>query len=375
MKHKSKLKKKEVKENLIKEKLKSKKQNGITLIALVITIIVLLILAAVSIATLTGENGILTRANEARTETEVAKEDELRRLTALEAATNLENKEYKDKNEDTVTIPAGFAVSQVEGENTLADGLVIIDNKGNEFVWVPVENINNFICKDGYADGSRQPQISAGVMSEPYINADSIEIEEYNKMKDSVEKNKGFYIGRYEAGTSTQRMSNTGIKDKAVVQKDAYVYNWIKWGNNMINDTEGGAVQLARNFYKEEGYTSVISTLTYGVQWDATMQFFDNNFLNRNCNSDSYVVDSTNKGNYSGILSKTGLNDDYKEKNIYDMAGNVWEWTMQACGSNSRVYRGGAYGHTGNTYPSSRRGFNFNDGVDDVGFRISLYIK
>ena len=83
-----------------------KNQKGITLIALVITIIVLLILAGVSIATLTGENGILTRANEAKTSTEQAEEDELRRLTALEAATNLENQLYKDKNEDTATIPA-----------------------------------------------------------------------------------------------------------------------------------------------------------------------------------------------------------------------------------------------------------------------------
>ena len=54
--------------------------SGITLIALVITIIVLLILAGVSIATLTGENGILTRANDAKTSTELAEEDELRKL-------------------------------------------------------------------------------------------------------------------------------------------------------------------------------------------------------------------------------------------------------------------------------------------------------
>ena len=86
--------------------------HGITLIALVITIIVLLILAGVSIATLTGDNGILTRANEAKENTEQASEDELRRLTALEAATNLENQPYTDKNGDTATIPAGFAVSQ-----------------------------------------------------------------------------------------------------------------------------------------------------------------------------------------------------------------------------------------------------------------------
>ncbi len=125
--------------NMKGEKDKNMRNKGITLIALVITIIVLLILAGVSIATLMGENGILTRANDAKTRTEDAKEDELRRLTALEAATNIENTTHTetitqtgtDGTEETktvtITIPAGFAVSQVEGENSVEDGLVIID--------------------------------------------------------------------------------------------------------------------------------------------------------------------------------------------------------------------------------------------------------
>ena len=71
------------------EKLLVYNKNGITLIALVITIIVLLILAGVSISMLTGDNGILTQAQNAKKETEEAQEDELRKLTALEAATNL----------------------------------------------------------------------------------------------------------------------------------------------------------------------------------------------------------------------------------------------------------------------------------------------
>ena len=117
-------------------------ERGITLIALVVTIIVLLILAGVSIATLTGDNGILTQATKAKEETQQAKEDELRRLTALEAATNLENKTIIDKStgkDVPVTIPAGFAISQVEGENTVKDGLVVIDSNENEFVWIPVD--------------------------------------------------------------------------------------------------------------------------------------------------------------------------------------------------------------------------------------------
>ncbi len=61
-----------------------RKNKGITLIALVITIIVLLILAAVSIATLTGENGILSQANKAKEETRGANVDETIQLWKIE---------------------------------------------------------------------------------------------------------------------------------------------------------------------------------------------------------------------------------------------------------------------------------------------------
>ena len=110
------------------------RNKGITLIALVITIIVLLILAAVSIATLTGDNGILNQAQRAKEETKIATDEEQRKLAMAEAATNLENTTYQE-----ITIPAGFAPTRIEGESKVEDGLVIIDSEGNEFVWIPVE--------------------------------------------------------------------------------------------------------------------------------------------------------------------------------------------------------------------------------------------
>ncbi len=177
------------------------KNNGITLIALVITIIVLLILAGVSISMLTGENGILTQAQNAKEETEKAQEDELIKLTALEATTNLSNTIYKDKNEQTVTIPAGFAVSKVEGENTVEDGLVIIDSKGNEFVWIPVSSEDEYkrnldyedsdVSKNAYADTNYLPD---------GIKCTDSSITEEQKEKEIVLKAGGFYISRYEAG-------------------------------------------------------------------------------------------------------------------------------------------------------------------------------
>ena len=118
--------------------LKKKENKGITLIALVITVIVLLILAGITISALSGDNGILTKAQEAKTKTEQAAEEELRRLAQTEAATHFEEYEYIDANGEKVDIPAKCAVSQVKGEDTLKDGLVIVDSNGNEWVWIVV---------------------------------------------------------------------------------------------------------------------------------------------------------------------------------------------------------------------------------------------
>ena len=274
-----------------KEKNQKKREEGITLIALVITIIILLILAGVTIATLSGPNGILTRANDAKTETEESKEDELRRLTALEAVTNLENTTHTDNStgeEKTVTIPAGFAVSQVEGENTIEDGLVIIDSKGNEFVWVPVEYEKNedgtdnfdevFVRRAGYSHQNPQDMTNYGEANaeEKNVEIDGTEtgvaessttVQEAVDMYASVKRNEGFYIGRYEAGTTDKRTSGAGTEDSVLVQEGKNVYNYVGWSNNndMSIDT-GGAVQLARNFAGENGYKTVTSTLCYGMQ-------------------------------------------------------------------------------------------------------------
>ena len=124
-------------------KLKLKERRGISLIALVITIIVLLILAGVSIAMLTGTNGILTQANNAKQATEESTEKEKRQLSQVEASTHLENYDYTDVEGNTATIPAGFAVSNVKGENLVSKGLVIIGTTGNEYVWIPCTTDSN----------------------------------------------------------------------------------------------------------------------------------------------------------------------------------------------------------------------------------------
>lgn len=116
----------------------------------------------------------------------------------------------------------------------------------------------------------------------------------------------------------------------------------------MMQEKEG-AVELSKNFDTQRRYTSVTSTLIYGVQWDAIMQFMDTKYKNEEGNLTSYIANSTRKGNYDedenindwrGNPTVTGASADYAEKNIYDLAGNYWEWTMESYNANVRTIRG-----------------------------------
>ena len=125
--------------------------------------------------------------------------------------------------------------------------------------------------------------------------------------------------------------------------------------------------------YTKSETCGVTSTLCYGVQWDAVMQFLDSSYVKADGKCSSIVSNSTRKGNYSGSISTTGY---YAEKNIYDLAGNVYEWTMEAYDSSYRVGRGGGYGGYGSRYPASYRS-SFTpdyDYADTVGFRVALYL-
>ena len=356
-----------------------KENKGITLVALIVTIIVLLILAGVTIAMLSGEDGVLNRAKQAKEIHEEAAEKELRRLTQMEASMNTENHDYYDKNKDKAVIPAGFAVSQVEGENTIADGLVIIDKNGNEFVWIPVNENNTFERRPGYAEGVLQDISRFAEVDETGTNS---KVEENQEIKDeaiamysSVTTNGGFYIGRYEAGIESETPRENGdaiTEDRVVVQKDKNVYNWLGWSDSRVmTDITGGAVELARNFAKEQGLdtTKVHSTLCYGVQRDTALNFIDPGYQ-------GYAQDSTGKGNYYvSSFIKTGTNDNYKLKNIYDMAGNVYEWTMEVEDDNKRIRRGGGYTNKGWNVPASYRSSLYTtDKAASIGFRISIYL-
>ena len=310
---------------------------------------------------------------------------------------------FKDGNGNVAVIPKGFMVSGYEDERIIKDGLVIYqidssqniewteENKQglqetyNQFVWIPVDNYSEFIIRSGYSKDSKQSLTDYGEADNNGTNSmitESVKTqEEAQQMYTSVEIYGGFYIGRYEVGRD-----NSG---NVVIKKGASVYNNIPWSaNGQMQETdnvEGGAVELSRNFDTLNNYTSVTSTLIYSVQWDAVMKWMEN-IENPNATGTltKYIQNSTGMGwysnNYGNTIHQTGTDVDSNKSNcvnnIYDLAGNVFEWTMESYNTDRRVIRGGYYDGTGYEYPASRRSNNVPSSTySRFGFRIALYLK
>ncbi len=347
----------------------NKPKQGISLIAIII-IIVAIIVSATSVIVLVNNN------QKAENEEIKTEESDIPNLSEKgenkeEEKTNVAVNDTKKDYTTAPTIPNGF--EHVKGTE-VATGYVIRNSiDGNEFVWVPVEDISDFVREEGYCYGELQTYVklsngTIGNASEPLnydeVTANSSETEEYNAMKTSVEKYKGFYIGRYET-------SNNG---SGVAQSKANQEPWtsIKWGNSMT-DLNGGAVEKARAVYPVQNAIKdkdAVSTLVYGVQWDATVRFIKTNYP-------EIEKDSKEYGNYDTFsIINTGSNESYKLNNIYDMAGNCYEWTMEAAGSGGRVGRGGFFYNLGTDHPVSYRSYNLPTfGNDNSSFRLALYIK
>ncbi len=459
--------------------MEKRKTKGITLIALVITIIVLLILAGVSIATLTGENGILTRAQTAKTETEKASEEEQLKLAAMNAAMNTKKYDYEtgEKDEDgnpiKVPIPSGFAPTEIKGESTVEEGLVITDAEGNEFVWVPClkngeteEKRKNAVKYE--KDSNKEDNNLAQKWNNKYLEKQDqyINYKDWRDNggdEDSVEKYGGFYVARYEAGIPSNatgiyaskaedeyKTSSTTPSKNVTTYKPVSKKNNQSW--NYISQTN--AEKVSANMYA--GNSSVTSQLIDSYAWDTIVEWMSkevndigskstdygnyndsiklksdglyaehvlifNNGTEQavdwcpatkykkglitlgkgeifNCNNWENFLDfsNTNKytsASYDGRIYKeiaTGLCEETKIKNIYDMAGNMWEWTtetgdhqatkpdeMPITKGKCAVLRGGSFADDGSGRPvSGRYGGDSTEAANvRLGFRIVLYIK
>ena len=196
-------------------------------------------------------------------------------------------------------IPAGFkAINQEQditidetakwGErNAYLSGLVIEDEKGNQFVWIPVENMQLFHTTDWQRNEPTE-QINA-----TYLEPMEEERQAYETMKQKVQKYGGFYVGRFETGDGdiTEARTTTRNSDNMVIQKYAQVYNYVPFMSTTIDRREvTGARELALKFGNQNQYQTVTTSVLYGVQWDAILRFL--------VSEENPVNDSTSWGNY-----------------------------------------------------------------------------
>ena len=392
------------------------RNKGITLIALIITIIILLILVGVSI-NLAIKGDLFGSAEKAvsGTNEKTAQEqsrvdelmDELGRVEEQQRQDNLpgtrvtENTKYVS-NGKTAWIPKGFTVSGIKSEQSINKGLVIYDipegttpdwsnpdsvkTKYNQFVWIPVEvkstdtenSIASFYMSEwaeNTATGGERTTGLDAVYTEPYSYDTTNNYDQTNgianqitELTKSIYKYGGFYIGRYEAGSTTERTSSSSQTAEFVVQQDKYPYNYVKWGKSM-SDVSEGAVYLCNNLYTPTntnyGATSMLCT---GASWDSMVDFIkdsnhsvtDSSTWGNYKNAETYtinrgkyavyldgtvgnfqdVVNEYSKEKSTSILLTTGATERNSSKNIYDVAGNCSELTTESCRSNYRNYRG-----------------------------------
>ena len=453
------------------KKQKLKESKGITLIALVITIIVLLILAGVTIATLTGDNGILTKAGDAKTQTEQAKEDENLKiaiagsygtdgkLNLKDLKDNLENQgiDYDKNNtgfplevtvngeqkkidengnvtvklesvadsktkgtvfddvttlEDTygnqVKVPKGFKIAN-DSATDVTGGIVIEDATytntiGSQFVWIPVGTGENAIKKanketvdialgryeftknsDGTVTTSEysESEFSDRDYTEETVSSRENAIaKDIEKFKTSANSNHGYYIGRYEAGVvdynssvstnnsnyATNWTGYTGDNIKLVCKKEQQVWNYV---------TQNKASKLSRDMYGSEA--KVTSDLINSYAWDTAIVFIQkcgtesNSSTYSKTDGDSSRSTSAPQTTGTNILNATKKVD--KQCNIFDMAGNCWEWTTETRDNPNRpcVYRGGCCDYRCG-YPSNRGHYTTDGAVIYTSFRPLLYL-
>ena len=379
-----------------------KNKKGITLVALVVTIVVLLILAGVSINLVLGNNGIIVKAKDAETKSAEASQNDLKGMNGLVSemegalagsgsgnGNTGSGNNFVTKNTEVtypdgkVWIPEGFKVAD-DSASTVQGGVVVEDKDRNQFVWVPVATIADY-KRTAYSPNVATEETDTATNSIK-INYSSSNSDYFTEAmpedeKTSVETYKGFYIGRYEAGDKesteahTLRSSNDVTKTVTIKANQA-PYNYV---------TRAQAKSLAEGFKTQQGYKAK-TKLVSSYAWDTTIAFLQKvNSDYGNSSEEGNYKDTTfpytditgasqTKASNSQVLVPTGQTTPVC--NIYDMGGNVYELTTESYSDTDRpcAERGGGYGGIFALGSAGDRSNYSGYARDDVGFRLTLFM-
>ena len=312
--------------------------------------------------------------------------------------------------------------TQVEG-TTLETGLVIQDSSGNEYVWIEVPKLASVYPTAGisikdftdeeyqkiendlhtyastYRNGTSATDTYFSEEATGLSNTEYTELK--HKMLKSVYQHGGFYISRYEAGTNTKRSSNASIADLTPMsQADKYPINWVT-----CSDAQTLASKASINGYS--------GSLPFGIQWDLVQKYIEakavaqgtaigtiqsqlinnstswgnyrSSIYNIVSNSAQYSTNNGsewlqapyNKTSAGSTLLTTGANTAFGKQNILDLAGNVWEWTLENSniGSQPCVIRGGSYESSASSEltVNTRSNNTSTQTYWSIGFRITIF--
>ena len=440
-------------------------QTGITLIALVVTIVVLLILAGVSLNAIFSENGIIKRAKDAQNKMDQATQNDLDSINELNNWIDGKTNGTTGGNDNPTTSDLPSVANETipyypdetftkDPDTNLANGLVIKDTIGNEYVWIEVpkslyanssyntetttgdqkpssstEYDKIEYCLHKYTDYYRRNKSGTLTSYKDTYYSDAttgLTSKKYKELKQkmlkSVYENGGFWIGRYEAGIEKNRTSKDEeitaepLSKQGTVENAVYPYTYV---------TCSQAQTLASQLSTGKSYTS---SLMFGVQWDLVMKHIEvkaveqgtalatiqralrsgskdwGNYYNASfvinrgkyakygalttwynyntalANCVTYANGTSTKvsasSNSNSILLTTGASDTCKKMNIYDLAGNVFEWTLEysATTYDPCAFRGGSCYSYGSSQPASfRYGYSTTYNYSDNGFRSSLF--
>ena len=288
-----------------------------------------------------------------------------------------------------VWIPEGFKVAD-DSASTVQGGVVIEDKDGNQFVWVPVATLADY-KRTAYSRQVATEETDTKTNStkiyfdsdKDYYFTETLSEDE----KTSVERYKGFYIGRYEAGDkestgttkATFRTSSSGADNAVTIKADQVPYNFV---------TRTQAVSLAEGFATKQGYKAK-TKLVSSYAWDTTIAFIEKTVNN--------YGSSSSQGNYSNTsVTYKDITDEGKPEktkaensrllvatgqtttvcNIYDMGGNVFEWTTESYSYTLTPYaaRGGGYDGYFANYPAGSRTSDSGTASVYCGFRLTLFM-